>query len=549
VNADCIRFDQVPHSSKLFLDFLAHSPAQAPFYAAHTISAVAEYARSLSFDPQRRRAVADVLERQNREWEASPATLASIARFRAGAVAVVSGQQVGLFGGPFYSILKAASALQLAAELSARGIDAVPVFWLATEDHDLAEVNQIVFPRADGGFENATLPLTAGANAALAAAPGASTPLNVNAPVGQVRFGPEIEPLVEKASQFLSGELSAMLRSSYRTGETFGSAFGRLFSQLFAGTGLVLMQPLEREVHALAAPLLLQAARTAQELNQELLQRGQQLRHAGYHEQVKVTASSTLLFVFQDGERTVMHTAGTDFLVGAQRWSREEVLRRLGEHPEQFSPNVLLRPVVQDYLLPTVAYFGGPAEIAYFAQAGVVYERLLGRLTPVLPRLSLTVVNARMRRLLARYGLQLPELFDGEAKLRERIAARVLPAALQEQLQEATKTVARAVNGLAEALKLLDATLAPAAEKAGRKMQYQLQRLAGKAARAELRRHEQLARDAAELMNGLFPNGHLQERIVPGILVLSEHGLELLEKLVELASAHCPGHQLLRRPD
>ncbi|MGA2990136.1 MAG: bacillithiol biosynthesis cysteine-adding enzyme BshC [Candidatus Korobacteraceae bacterium] len=534
MNADCIRFDQVPHSSKLFLDFLAHSPAQAPFYAAHTISAVAEYARSLGFDAQRRRAVADVLERQNREWEGSQATLASIERFRAGAVAVVSGQQVGLFGGPFYSILKAASALQLAAELSARGIDAVPVFWLATEDHDLAEVNQVALPGDDGRFEVATLPMSAIARGA------------ANSPVGQVRFGAEIGPLVEKMSQLLGGELSAMLRSSYRAGETFGSAFGRLFSKLFAGTGLILMQPLEREVHALAAPVLLQAAEAAQELNQELLRRGQQLRNAGYHEQVKVTASSTLLFVFQDGERTVMHTAGDDFLVGAQRLSREEVLRRLREHPEQFSPNVLLRPVVQDYLLPTAAYFGGPAEIAYFAQAAMVYGRLLGRVTPVLPRLSATMVNTRMQRLLDRYGLQLPDLFDGEEKLRERIARRVLPAALQEQLEKARQAVEREVNGLTEQLKVLDATLAPAAEKAGRKMQYQLQRLAGKASRAELRKHEQLARHAAELMNGLFPGGHLQERTAPGILVLGEHGLDLLPKLVDLASAHCPGHYVFR---
>ncbi len=540
MNTDCIRFDQVPHSSKLFLDFLAHAPAQASYYASHTISAVAEYAGSLRFDGQRRRAVAEVLERQNRQWEGSPATFESIARFRAGAVAVVSGQQVGLLGGPLYSILKAAAALQLAAELSARGIDAVPVFWLATEDHDLAEVNQVALPGPDGRFENATLSLAPTGESA------GRTDSAAHLPVGQVRFGPEVEPLVERTCQLLSPEIGAMLRSSYRPGESFGSAFGRLFSKLFAGTGLILLQPLDREVHALAAPLLLQAAQSAQELDQELLRRGRQLRNAGYHEQVKVTASSTLLFVLQDGDRTVMHTAGDDFLVGAQRLSRAEVFRRLQEDPGQFSPNVLLRPVVQDYLLPTVAYFGGPAEIAYFAQAGVVYQRLLGRVTPVLPRLSATVVNRHMQRLLDRYGLQLPDLFAGETKLREKIASRVLPPALREQFEQSAQSVEKSVNGLTGLLKDLDATLAPAAEKAGRKMQYQLQRLAGRAARAELRKQEQLARDAAELMNGLLPGGHLQERTVPGILALGEHGLGLREKLVELASAHCPGHYVFR---
>jgi len=499
------------------------------FFAPNSIAAIAEHARALNFDPQRRQAIADVLERQNREWGASGATLASIARLRAGAVAVVSGQQVGLFGGPLYSILKAAAAVQLAAELSSKGVDAVPLFWLATEDHDLAEVNQVALPAADGRMEIVTAPVEAGANI----------------PVGEVRFGAEIEPLVKRAAQLLGPELSAMLKSSYRAGETFGSAFGRLFSQVFAGTGLILLQPLDKDVHAIAKPLLQSAVQRAEELDRELLRRGKELQAAGYHEQVRVTGSSTLLFILQNGERSVMQIAGDDFLVRAQRLPRAEVLQRLEEHPEQFSPNVLLRPVVQDYLLPTVVYFGGPSEIAYFAQAAVVYQNLLGRVTPVLPRLSLTVVNGRLQRLLRRYGLQLPDLFRGETHLRELLASRVLPAAVQEQFGQGSQTIDKLIAQFTEPLRKLDPTLVDAAEKAGRKMHHQVERLAGKAARAELRKNQQLSREAAELMNGLFPANTLQERIIPGIFLLGAHGMGLLERLVEAAGNHCPGHQML----
>jgi bacillithiol biosynthesis cysteine-adding enzyme BshC len=543
VNPDCIRFEQIPHVSRLFLDFLAR-PAGSPmrpadasvgvesldrFFAPNSIAAIAEQARALDFDRQRRQAIAEVLERQNREWGATDATLASISRLRAGAVVVVSGQQVGLFGGPLYSILKAASAVQLAAELSSKGVDAVPLFWLATEDHDLAEVNQVPLPAADGRLEIVTAAVKASANV----------------PVGEVRFGAEIEPLVERAARFLNPELSAMLHSSYRAGETFGSAFGRLFSQLFAGTGLILMQPLDWDVHSLAKPLLRSAVQRAEELDRELLRRGKQLQAAGYHEQVRVTGSSTLLFILQNGERSVMQIAGDDFLVRAQRLPRAEVLERLEQHPEQFSPNVLLRPVVQDYLLPTVVYFGGPSEIAYFAQAAVVYQNLLGRVTPVLPRLSLTVVNSRLQRLLRRYGLQLPELFRGESYLRERLASRVLPAAVQQQFEQGTQAIDQLIAQFTEPLGKLDPTLVDAAGKAGRKMHHQVERLAGKAARAELRKNEQLSREAAELMNGLFPANTLQERIIPGIFLLSAHGMGLLEKLVETAGGHCHGHQML----
>ena len=194
VNSNCIQFEQIPHSSRLFLDFLAGGrrarsavgrmcwSASSPRTALRPLP---NRRAALDFDPRRRQAIAEVLERQNREWGASDATLASISRLRAGAVAVVSGQQVGLFGGPLYSVLKAASAVQLAAELSSKGVDAVPLFWLATEDHDLAEVNQVALPAANGRTEIVTAPVKASANI----------------PVGEVRFGPEIEPLVGRAAR------------------------------------------------------------------------------------------------------------------------------------------------------------------------------------------------------------------------------------------------------------------------------------------------------------------------------------------------------------
>ena len=298
-------------------------------------------------------------------------------------------------------------------------------------------------------------------------------------------------------------------------------------------------------MHAIAKPLLQSAAQDAAELDQELLRRGRELQAAGYHEQVRVTGSSTLLFILQNGERSVMQIAGDDFLVRAERLPRAEVFKRLEEHPEQFSPNVLLRPVVQDYLLPTVVYFGGPSEIAYFAQAAVVYRNLLGRITPVLPRLSLTVVNSRMQRLLRRYGLQLPDLFRGENYLRELLASKVLPADVQQQFKQGTQGVDQLIAQLTEPLRKLDPTLVAAAEKAERKMHHQIERLAGKAARAELRKNQQLSLEAAELMNGLFPANTLQERIIPGIFLLSAHGMGLLQKLVETAGQHCPGHQML----
>src|SRR5208283_1398336 len=147
-----------------------------------------------------------------------------------------------------------------------------------------------------------------------------------------------------------------------------------------------------------------------------LLARGKALEAAGYHQQVKVTAATTLLFEVTNGARTVVRrkangATGAEFQVGHEKLSERQLLERIEEAPENFNPNVLLRPVVQDYLLPTLAYTGGAAEVAYFAQVAVVYEKLLGRVTPVVARFSATVVDAKVQRLLERYGLRLPDLF------------------------------------------------------------------------------------------------------------------------------------------
>src|SRR5580698_9477072 len=152
VNAQCLPFTQIPHSTRLFTDFLAYAPTVQPFYphSPRFSEWLKAEASALQYDPARRERVSASLERQNKSWDASPQTLANVNRLRQGAAAVVTGQQVGLFGGPMFAIYKALTAVKLAEEATAAGIDAVPVFWLATSDHDLAEVNHVSMPGPDG---------------------------------------------------------------------------------------------------------------------------------------------------------------------------------------------------------------------------------------------------------------------------------------------------------------------------------------------------------------------------------------------------------------
>jgi bacillithiol synthase len=537
VKAECLPFSQVPHTTRLVADFLSEHSKVRRFYrrSAYFSQWLKDEAAGLQYDSDRRERVSVILERQNQSWGSSRKTLENISRLRAGAAAVVTGQQVGLFGGPLFSIFKALTAVKLADEATQAGVDCVPVFWLATEDHDLEEVNQVSIPGSDGSLQKLI-------------APTSGLP---NAPVGTVRFGPEIEAVVEVATGFLGdSEVAGFLREAYRPGETFGSAFARLFARIFTDWGVILLDASAPEFHQIAQPIYRAAIERAAELDEALLARGRELEAAGYHQQVKVTPSSTLLFTVRNGARVPVHrrvngTGRVDFMIGEEQVPQTELLEQVASSPQEFSGNALLRPVIQDYLLPTLAYAGGSAEVAYFAQAAVVYERLLGRLTPIVPRFSATVVETKPKGLLERYGLRLPDLFHGPETLREVMAARVLPQELQTAFDHAEVSLEKSLSAIREALARLDSTLVDSATNAASKMQHQLTQLRSRAARAELRQTEVLGRHAELLCNSLYPNKVLQEREIAGIYFVARHGAEFLRGLCDTIHTDCVDHQVI----
>jgi len=537
MKSQCLPFQQIPHTTRLFLDYLSYTPSIRSFYPRSPIFSewVKDESQRVVYDAARRGKVSEILERQNRAWGASPQTLANIERFKRGALAAVTGQQVGLFGGPLFSIFKALTAVKLAEEAIAAGVDCVPVFWLATEDHDLAEVNHVALLSEHGLPERLVVE-----------SQGIS-----DAPVGTVKFGPEIESVVDRAATLLGdSEVTTWLRQAYRPGESLGSAFALLFERLFAEWGVILLDPAEKDFHDLAKPLFRAAVERVSELDEALLARGKALEATEYHQQVKVTSATTLLFEVKNGARTVVRRRnnganGGEFAVGEGRISSKELVERIEEAPETFSPNAIFRPVVQDYLLPTLVYTGGAAEVAYFAQAAVVYEKLLGRVTPILPRFSATLLEAKAERILTRYQLGLPDVLQGPEKVREAIAARSLPPDLQTRFSEAYASVEQSMAALRESIGRLDSTLIDTAESTRTSMSHQIDRLRARVARAEQQRNEVITRHADALSDALFPNKVLQEREVAGVSFVARYGPELLANLYEKIHPDCHDHQVI----
>ncbi|HZR66333.1 MAG TPA: bacillithiol biosynthesis cysteine-adding enzyme BshC [Terriglobales bacterium] len=532
MKSHCISFRQIPHTTKLFLDYLDFTPAAQSFYprSPRFLEWDKDESGLIQYPAERRAKVAAILERQNKQWGASPKTLENIERLRSGACALVTGQQVGLFGGPVFSIYKALTAVKLAQEAEKLGVSCVPVFWLATEDHDLAEVNQIRLPNAEAKLE--TL--------------GSSVQSKPDVPVGTISFGPEILEAVGSVKKALGdSEVPHLVEQCYAPGENFGSSFAKLFAQIFAEYGVILLDGSDPELDGVAAPLYRVAIDRCSEINKDLTTRGLQLEAAGFHQQVRVTDSSTLLFLVKDGVRTPIQAAKSEFAAGDEKFSSSQLADLASSTPQVFSPNVLLRPVVQDYLLPTLAYVGGAAEVAYFAQGGVVYEKLLGRRTPIVPRFSATIVEPKALGLLEKNHLDALQIFQGPELVRETIGARRLPPNLQSSFEQATKAIEHSMKAVREAIAQLDKTLVESADNAASKMIYQITNLQARASRAELRQSEVISRHAEILSNSLYPDKTLQEREFAGIYFLAKYGRELMNGLLEQVQPDCLNHQIL----
>ncbi len=535
VKTECYPIAMLPGLSRLFLDFADKREALSPFYPASAYSTAWMATRPV-LPPQHREKLCDLLEQKNRDFGAAAPTFENIVRLRNGASAVVTGQQVTLFGGPLFTILKAATAIRKAKDASIAGSAHVPIFWLATEDHDLAEADHVTLPDR---HELKTLRL--GADHANAA------------PVGGLTLDKNVEDLVAEVSALLGpGPVVDQLAACYRPGQTLGRAFAQFISHTFAAQGLIVIDASSRDFHALGRDVLRQAIVRADELRVALNDRDQQLAAAGYHSQVLVPAHSSLLFLIdnQSGARVPLRrTAEGAWQAARQHYSTSELLAILDAEPERLSPNALLRPVFQDCILPTSAYVGGPAEVAYFAQSQVLYERILGRTTPVLPRLSATLIEPAIAGLLARHDVALPDVIQSSLKdpldLAQRLGARAISATGKRKLAAAGQALDTELSALATYMHSLDPGLGRAADVSSSKMRYQMNRIRRLAANYELRRDQTLSRDAGLIALNLFPDRHPQERILGAAWFLSRYGDGLAELLVEQAGQQCPGHKAI----
>lgn len=535
----CIPYTKLPEASALYTNYLYHFDRVARFYGGGSPFSPASYqnlSRNIHYSPALRSEVVRILARQNEAFGAGDVTRQNLRRLsRAGTLAVVTGQQVGFLSGPAFTLYKALTAVRLADWLTERGIESVPVFWLATEDHDLEEVSSTKV--LNDGYN--AVPLS---DHGVRPAPQCS--------VGYARFSEAVaQALARLESALPPGEpreqLLNDLREAYRPGVNWGQAFANFIARVFGRRGVILVDALDPELHQLAAPGYVKAISAAPDLSARLMERSQVLIDTGFHAQVHVGPESTLIFGARKGNRVPLRStdSGRGFrLEGGERISPEELKRWAQARPEEITPNALFRPVVQDLLLPTVAYVAGPAELAYHAQSAVLYPAFERPQPVIFPRASFTLVDPRSERLLNKYHLAVDDVWQGEAHLRRRIAAVGFSEGWEERLAASEREIAKALERLRGDIQSIDPTLLHALERAHKRTEYQFERLKGKITSAAFRQSEVLRRHEQMLAEFLTPDGHPQERGLGGVYFLGRAGYDLLDRLLDLISVESPGH-------
>lgn len=535
-----IKFSEIPKTSKLYKDFLYDFKRVSQFYQPEglDIASLVPRAKKVTAQTFSRDAVADVLADQNRQAGAGEATFANIERLRqTDSVVVITGQQAGLFTGPLYTIFKALTAIKLAEHLRAQGVNAVPMFWIAAEDHDFQEVNHTRLVNREGQLVTVTYT--------------ACSPKE-GKPVGHVKLAQGINENIDQLiaalpdSEFVP-RLAEDLRQSYAPGTGFADAFGKMMMKLLGQFGVVLINPLDDRLKHISGDIYSRAMSNLPEFADRLVHASAQLESAGYHAQVYTSPEAVPLFMLDEGRRTAMvRRDGRFHLKGIEKsFPSDELLSTVLRCPNCFSPNVTLRPIVQDFLLPTVAYIGGAAEIAYFAQLRPNYS-LLGRVEPVvLPRATFTLIEKRHAKTMSKYGIEFNDLFEGQESVLKKVVERSLDNSTTQIFDETEKVFEEQLEKLRASLVSVDPTLGDALKGGREKVMYQLSNLRTRFVHNRSKRDETTGQQLERLFAVLYPNKGLQEREINFSYFLARYGYDLVDRLYEEVELGNNDHKLV----
>lgn len=516
-------FQQLPFS-QLFQTYVSDFPKLNSFYQTNPFDeeAIKKHVQDFQFDGNRQRLV-EILEHFNIPFDLDERAQENIRRLEEeDALVIVTGQQMGIYGGPLYTVLKTISTIHLSRQMEdLLDRPVIPIFWLADEDHDYDEVSKLNLLNRDE-FQSCALPSR-------------SQPLP---PVANITLpDDELTAFKEKVQSALfetdfSSDLWELLDSCYESGRTFGEAFGHLISRLFSKHGVVMAGSNYREVKSLVSDTLKRSISDVEGIKHCLQKKTEEIGEA-FHQQVTLY-DSNLFYLTENGQRIKINRADENHwsVDNGWEWTTEELLKDIEEHPEQYSPNVFLRPIVQDRLLPTLGYVAGPGEIAYYGQMKGLYSCFDMEMPVIFPRMSATILGPAIDRIFD----ELPFAFHDYSQRIEDLESAYVEQSDQIDIEEVFSDWKEKVEAIAkpkrEEVAEVDSTLDGAAGKATAVYFGELDKLKGKVYRAVKQQDETQLKRIRKIHKHLFPEGSLQERSIASIYFMNKFGLDIWDELL-----------------
>ncbi|MGM0458180.1 MAG: bacillithiol biosynthesis cysteine-adding enzyme BshC [Bacteroidota bacterium] len=515
-------FDGLPFS-KLFKDYISGTGnIHAFFQASPTIKGISDSLNSYRFTGNRE-VTHQMLSHYNDEFLENSKVFSQVEAFsNQDTVAIVTGQQTTLFGGPMFTVLKTITAICYAKKLQEEtGRTVVPVFWLADEDHDIEEIATVKLPES---YE--TKPVTF-QHQDYKNAP----------PAGSIQLGNELHNVLDVLKKELDqtdfyDELISTIEQAYNRESTFTEAFGRLMMSMFSRHGLILAGSLNKDVKKSASILFKHSVTSAPSLTNALDNTTYRLKEEGYHDQVQVQ-SSNLFYVSEGGGRIKIQNTEGKWNIPGKIWSEKELLDEIDDQPERFSPNVFLRPLLQDRILPVAGYVGGPGEIAYYAQMKEFYNELQQPMPAIIPRFSATIFESAIERIIQKlpfnWAYYIERIEDLEKEYVEQSDSADIEKIFgiwRSQIDELSRAKRQEIGEI-------DPSLKGSVGKAKATYFSELDKLKGKVYRS-VKEQEQVQIDRIRrIKNNLFPNGSLQEREVGFIYFMNKYGMDIWDTLLD----------------
>jgi len=468
-------------------------------------------------------AIAGVIATQQAARGAPPRAQEAAARLAdPRAVVIATGQQAGVFGGPLFTLLKAATAIQLATKITREhNVPAVPVFWVDAEDHDWQEIRSCTILDAEFQPKTITLPNVEGAG---------------ELPIAQLTLDDRINAAINDLLATLpttdfTTELGDTIRRAYRPRAKMAEAFSTWIESILGPHGLVVFEAADPAAKSLAAPVFVRELESPGRTAALAASGGERLRALGHQPQVAPQEGSVSLFHL-DGARQPIRREGDQFFVGDTPVTLKSLLDEARTKPGRFSPNVLLRPLVQDTLFPTICYVSGPSELAYLGQLREVYQHFDIPMPLIYPRASATLIDGSASRFLNKHQMPLDALRSQDESALNQLLQSQLPPEIEESLKNAEDTLRGALQRVIDAMRALDPTLAGAAKTTMGKMEHDLKSLQGKVIQAAKRRDETLRRQFVRAQAQIFPLGHPQERTLTLVYFINRYGPGLVDTLL-----------------